>query len=371
MKKLVLASFVFLPWLLLVAVCPALAADVRHEIQFPDPPGYQTLKCDLHIHTVFSDGNVWPTVRVAEAWRQGLDAIAISDHIEYQPHKDDLPTKHNRSYEIALGAAKAHDLLLVKAAEITRDTPPGHFNALFLKDINPLDTKDFLEVHQRASEQGAFVFWNHQAWKGEEKGRWLPIHTTLFEKKLFQGMEVANGPDYYPEAHKWCLEKNLTMLGNSDIHDPDLRQQTTPSDHRTMTLVFVKEKTPAGLKEALLAGRTAVWWKDELIGRSEWLEPLVKASILIAPPHLRSDKALRVRIRNVSDVDIHMERTGKVGPAQLELPAGTTSLVEIAAGKASGPLELKYTAKNFVIAPGTGLPVVLRILGPGESGTGQ
>ena len=43
------------------------SAQVRHEIHFPDLPGYQTLKCDFHTHTVFSDGAVWPTVCVDEA----------------------------------------------------------------------------------------------------------------------------------------------------------------------------------------------------------------------------------------------------------------------------------------------------------------
>ena len=85
----------------------ALAADVRHEIHFPDLPGYQTLACDLHMHTMFSDGQVWPSVRVDEAWRQGLDAIAITDHLEYQPHKNDVPTNHNRPYELAAGPARA------------------------------------------------------------------------------------------------------------------------------------------------------------------------------------------------------------------------------------------------------------------------
>ena len=28
------------------------------------------------MHTVFSDGTVWPTVRVTEAWEEGLDAMA-------------------------------------------------------------------------------------------------------------------------------------------------------------------------------------------------------------------------------------------------------------------------------------------------------
>ena len=52
-------------------------AQVRNEIRVPDPEGYRTLKCDFHIHTVFSDGLVWPTVRVDEAYREGLDAIAL------------------------------------------------------------------------------------------------------------------------------------------------------------------------------------------------------------------------------------------------------------------------------------------------------
>src|SRR5512138_3874216 len=106
--------------------------QVRQEIHLPDILGYKTLKCDFHMHTVFSDGLVWPTVRVDEAWREGLDAISITDHIEYQPHKGDIPKNLNRSYDIALPRAKERGILLVKGTEITRDTPPGHFNALFI-----------------------------------------------------------------------------------------------------------------------------------------------------------------------------------------------------------------------------------------------
>ena len=63
-------------------------SQYRTEINIPGFDGYQTLKCDFHIHTVFSDGSVWPSVRVQEAWQEGLDAIAITDHLEYRPHKD-------------------------------------------------------------------------------------------------------------------------------------------------------------------------------------------------------------------------------------------------------------------------------------------
>ncbi|MBZ0256718.1 hypothetical protein K8I31_11690, partial [bacterium] len=61
-----------------------LTGAAKHDVKIPDILGYQTLLCDPHMHTVFSDGTVWPTVRVDEAYREDLDFMAISDHIEYQ-----------------------------------------------------------------------------------------------------------------------------------------------------------------------------------------------------------------------------------------------------------------------------------------------
>jgi hypothetical protein len=355
--------FILLVACLTVPVC-LLGADVRREVDFPEIPGYQTLVLDPHMHTVFSDGNVWPTVRVDEAWRQGLDAIAISDHIEYQPHKEDVPTNHNRPFELAIGQARARNILLTRAAEITRDTPPGHFNALFLKDVNPLDTPDFLECVQQANEQGAFVFWNHQAWKGEEKGQWLDVHTTLYENKWLHGMEVCNGETYYPSAHQWCLDKNLTMIGSSDIHQPDLRRESTTEDHRTLTLVFAEARTLDALQESLHAGRTVVWYKDQLIGRKQWLEPLFHASVQIAPPHLRAKNYLALEVHNSSDADLHLVRSGPVGPAEIVLPAHSTDILRVNTNQPDQPLEIRYTVANFLVAPETPLEVVLKIAGP-------
>ena len=91
MRKFKVTLLVVIAYLLIAP----LSADAA-KINFPDILGYETLKCDFHMHTVFSDGQVWPTTRVDEAVREGLDAIAITDHIEYQPHKDDIPTNHGR-----------------------------------------------------------------------------------------------------------------------------------------------------------------------------------------------------------------------------------------------------------------------------------
>ena len=70
-------------------------AQHRNEIQVPNLDGLITLKCDFHIHTVFSDGLVWPTVRVDEAYREGLDAISLTEHIAVSYTHLTLPTNHD------------------------------------------------------------------------------------------------------------------------------------------------------------------------------------------------------------------------------------------------------------------------------------
>jgi len=351
--------------LLVIVVVPLLFAALaigqsRREIHFPDILGYKTLKCDLHMHTVFSDGMVWPTVRVDEAWREGLDVISITDHIEYQPHKGDIPTNHNRPYDIALGRAREKNILLIRGTEITRETPPGHFNAIFLKDANPVDTKELTDAMKAADTQGAFIFWNHPGWKPEHKG-WFDIHTTLYENKWMRGIEVANGGTYYPEAHQWALEKNLTMMGNSDIHSPALKLETTPDDHRTMTLVFAKEKSAEALKKALIEGRTTVWLDKQLIGRRTFLRAIFKESVEIGKPHNSYRGTISVEIKNRSDIDIEMERTGKQGPRAVTLAANATTIFKTRVGKTAEVVELSYVVRNFRIAPDKGLPVSLTI----------
>ena len=64
---------------------------------FVSPEGQTIVSADLHIHTTFSDGSVWPNIRVSEALREGLDLISITDHLEYQPHHKDLPNRLRRN----------------------------------------------------------------------------------------------------------------------------------------------------------------------------------------------------------------------------------------------------------------------------------
>jgi hypothetical protein len=342
-------------------LAPFATANVRHEINIPDILGYKTLKCDFHIHTVFSDGTVWPTVRVDEAWREGLDAISITEHIERaHPHKEDIPINHERSYEIALPRTKEKRILLIKGAENTRDTPPGHFNSIFLEDINPLDTEDLVDAIKAANNQGSFVFWAHPGWKPEFKG-WFDIHTKLYENKWLHGIEVANGKSYYPEAHQWCLEKNLTMLGTSDAHEPIVGSEITLENHRPMTLVFAKEKSIKAIREALFAGRTVVWFKNQLIGRPKYLRAIFMTAVQIHKSHHRQNDTIWFEVTNHSDIDIEIQGLEEEGQGKLTLPANAITMIKKKVDSKAEQAELKCMITNFLIAPEKGLPVNLNV----------
>ncbi len=281
-------------------------SNTRRIIHIPDIPGYQTLVCDFHMHTVFSDGEVWPSVRVAEAWQEGLDAIAITDHLEYHPHKDDLPVQFGRAFEIAKPHADNMGLLLIRAAEITRGMPPGHFNCLFVKDVAALDQEDFWASMEAAAEQDAFIFWNHPGWRQKDEiPVWYPQHDTIYDLGWMHGMEIVNGPSYYPLAYQWCLEKGISILGNSDVHNPTGIDFFSGGDEtRSLTLVFAAERTEKSLREALDAGRTAVWKGDELYGERAHLKAIFDRSVRVIsqPVGLKGNGFAYVQVINESDL---------------------------------------------------------------------
>lgn len=364
------ASTLTLPQVLgvlaLVLQSPVWAHDrARTPVRIPDLPGYRTLKCDFHTHTVFSDGKVWPDIRAEEAWREGLDAIAITDHIEYQPHKADLPTAHNRSFEIARPHGEALQLLVIRGSEITRAMPPGHLNAIFLTDARALDVEHWRDALAEAQRQGAFIFWNHPGWTGQQPdgvARWYPEHTELLASNQLHGIEVVNAREYYPEAHAWCLEKNLTMLSNSDIHNPlNLDYDLHTGDHRPLTLVFAREATAEAIKEALFARRTAVYSGNLLVGREEFLKPLFERSLRVLTPHVRVKGTGRayVQIANDSDLTYTLRPTTDHPdlqfPAELRLPAGKVALLE-ARGRAEDrqgerAVRLHCAVTNLLVRP--------------------
>ncbi len=276
---------------------------------YPNIEGYVTLKTDLHMHTVFSDGNVWPTIRVQEALRENLDAISLTEHLEYQPHKEDIPhPDRNRAYHLAMAEAKEHDLLIVPGSEITRSEPVGHSNAVFISDANKLLHDKPESAFEAAKEQKAFVFWNHPAWY-RQSPTGDPILSDFQKKRIengeLHGIEVINTGDYAKESLALALEQNLTIMGTSDIHGLIDWDYTEKGMHRPITLVFTKEKSLSSLKEALFAGRTVAVYNSLLVGKVEFLKPLLKASIKInSATYHEESQVLAVELENVSSSDL-------------------------------------------------------------------
>ena len=312
MNRFIALSFLF------AATATAQHTHEARLIEFPDIPGYQTLKCDFHIHTVFSDGSVWPNIRVQEAIRDGLDAISLTEHLEYQPHADDIPhPDRNRSYQIALEEAADNDLIIVHGSEITRDMPPGHTNAIFIEDANKLLLDDPVEVFREVQRQGGFAFWNHPNWTAHRPdgvARLTDMHRMLIDEGLLQGIEVVNDVTYSDEALEIALENDLVIVGTSDIHGlVDWSYEVPQGGHRPLMLVFATERSEAGIEEAMRAGRTAAYFKSRLIGKEEYLKPLLQASIrtqTAAYPD-EEDPVLRVVLVNVSDADYVLANTSE------------------------------------------------------------
>ena len=364
-------------------------SGVQRIINIPDIPGYLTLKCDFHMHTVFSDGIVWPTVRVQEAAQEGLDAIAITDHDDYAPHQPDIPISLNRPYEIARSAADAAGIILIPGLEISRHEPHGHHNAIFLTDIsafpfwdnNETAATDTLASYRTAARQGAFLFWNHPwamppLWKSDRVSVWTAAQDTIYNNNWLGGIEVVNGKRYDANAHRFCIEKKLTMLGNTDIHNlVAYTYNIFDGEHRPMTLVFASERTLEGIKDALISRRTAVWSEDTLIGEARYLLPLFEKSVSASVTRVEMAPGTRmtVLISNASDIPLILERVPDEteisrmieAPQRITIPAQRSKQIQFrrrneqTATPQTG--SLAYRVTNFLVAPGQGLEVTLPV----------
>jgi predicted metal-dependent phosphoesterase TrpH len=355
-------------FVLLFAVCIVLPSSAQTGgIVIPDLNGYVTLKCDFHLHTVFSDGTVWPTVRIGEAYREGLDVIAITDHIEYRPHNADVIGSHNRSYETAQDAAGSRDIILVRGCEITRNMPPGHFNAVFLTDADELDKPDYMDVFRVAQAQNAIIFWNHPQWVSQQPDTtlWWPEHTQLLEQGLMHGIEVVNG-SYSPEAHRWCLEKKLTMFGNSDIHGP--MPAFSAGSHRTMTLVFARNRTSEAVYEALKERRTAVYYNEYIIGEEIYLKELFENAVEISV--VKTGSTASITFKNKSDLVFNLRKTSHDGrltylrnnnlyPYIIKPQSTQTITVRLNDGIETG--DVNFIVENLLVEPCTGMKYTVGI----------
>ena len=369
------------------------------SIEFPDIENYLTITSDLHTHSVFSDGHVWPNIRVAEAMKDKLDAIAITEHLEYQPHIRYIPNKNrNIAFLEAKKAADESDLIVIAGSEITREMPPGHLNAVFIKDANTLfniDESLLPEARRRMSEavnvedlsdeelevadqyalgnlyspfealeeakrQGAFIFWNHPMWGSQANdgiSRLTEMHKQMIAKDLIHGIEVVNTNEYSEEALQIALDNNLAIIGTSDVHELiEWDYDSSKNEHRPVTLILSEERNQNSIKEALLDRRTIVFYKNKLIGKEENLVPLLNSILGFKSLGYRGNTSiLRVEISNNSSSDMTLKNLSAYNFSRSDdyifIPKNETKTIMVKTLEAIKAVKLKFEILNAITAP--------------------
>ena len=259
-------------------------------------------------HTIYSDAHVTPEFRVQEAWYDGLDVLAITEHIEYrglepammefmkpyfkkgaQPINWSIVEKPadgrgiqsdlDMSVRLAQKEAKKYGITVIPGAEISK-TPEtiGHFNALFTTDNDAIYDPDPVQSFKNARAQGALIMHNHPGWRRKSLDM-IEFDKKVYPAGLIDGIEVMNHLDFYPRAIDRAEEYGLFMSSNTDLHTASWEYYGNNGSFRNMTLIFAKDKSLESLKEALKARRTLAYSFGTIAGDRLLLEDFFRASV--------------------------------------------------------------------------------------------
>jgi predicted metal-dependent phosphoesterase TrpH len=274
--------------------------DARREIQIPDILGFKTLKGDFHSHTIFSDGRVLPQERVDEAWREGLDVIAITDHST--PIPEYITADYNTPYKMAKRTAEQRGITLIQAVEYTKSEPVGHINLLFLKNANPFkgDSLSPTQAMHLANKMGAFVIYNHPGWP-DKNSELDTFHINHINAGRIHAIEVFNSDEFYPVVMDYVNQYNVAPFSNTDIHAPIQSNYDVNNTFRNITLVFAEENSESAIKEAMFAGRTVAFANNILVGKEKFLQEILRKSLLVS--NYKTDgSSFSCNIANQSDI---------------------------------------------------------------------
>ena len=285
----------------------------RREIILPTIDGYRLYKADFHTHTIYSDGDVTPRQRVREAWYDGLDIVAITDHLEIRtyekfmlkvlaPYSTGKPFKYqhagiankkDKSYPVMANLNAAYDeavyyterenlpIMVVRGTEIWRNTKSiGEFNALFLKDINAICHEDLFESFRRVKEQGGLIMHNHPGYTRTTTAIAEGEQERAYSEGWIDGVEAVNSTTLYPDIISRCIDRNLFIAANTDAHRPTSHDWPAGGEFfRTMTFIMAKSCTEEDIKEALKAGRTIGYVANNLVGSEKHLAAFINEAV--------------------------------------------------------------------------------------------
>lgn len=312
----------------------------RAEMILPQVKGYNIYKADFHVHTFYSDGDVSAKGRVTEAYYEGLDIIAITDHVEYRPYEQKmlratqgyhkvLPTAKNHNithkaadadgiladlnvpYEEAKKPAERLGMLAVPGVEITRHPDKvGHYNALFIKDANTIYDPDPAQSIRNAKKQGALIMHNHPGWKRKTVDM-NEFHQQVYGEGLIDGVEIVNGGSFGSKLIKRCLDNKLFMAAATDAHSTTHYIYDGRGYFRTCTFVLAKELSLKAVKDALVKDRTLAYAYDNVIGSEELVREFFNNSVKMNVAYTSSKGEKTVVFTNMTSIPMRLRRAAK------------------------------------------------------------
>ncbi len=342
----------------------------RAEMILPQVKGFNIYKADLHIHTVYSDGDVSAKGRVTEAYYDGLDIIAITDHMEYRPyeiqmlkatqgyHKDGLPKPKNHhlthkpaseegiladlnvSYEEAKKPGERLGMVVIPGVELTRHPDKvGHFNFLFIEDANTIYDPDPEQAIRNAKKQGALVMHNHPGWRRKTVDM-NEFHQRLYDEKLIDGVELVNGGSFGPKLIHRCLEHKLFMAGATDAHSVTPHVYRDRGSFRTCTFVLAKDLSLKSVRDALEKRRTLAFAYNNVMGEEKLIEEFFHNSVSMKVLYTSSKGEKTVAMTNTTSIPYRLRR-GSKGEGTLLAPFQSITF------KVAKDKDLSFTVMNL------------------------
>lgn len=213
---------------------------------------------DFHLHSQFSDGSLTIPELVDLMGKNGMGAIAITDHLcerktflgkAAHVMSKSLSQKNFNDYlklisEEAERAWELYRMLVIPGVEITKNS----FSHKHSAHILAIDIYEYIDPDLPLSEvidaihaQGGLAIAAHPVSTGKAEHQTHQLWNAREElKHQIDAWEVASGRTLFSEVQK----SGLPMIANSDLHD---KRQI-----ESWKTVFTSEKTSSAIKNAIV-----------------------------------------------------------------------------------------------------------------------
>lgn len=259
--------------------------------RLPAPRGRRWLACDLHAHTLHSDGTLTIAELADTARRRGLDVLAVTDHntVSHHPWLE--------------GVGRRYGVTLLPGQEVTTDR--GHANCF--GDVGWVDfRRPADEWLAHAERRGGLLSVNHPL-DGDRAWR-LPVSR---RPPLVEAWH-SSWDRRSPEPLEWWASWGGVGIGGSDFHG-------SPGDDLGAPTTWVETESgdPSAVLTGLSAGRVAVSAAPDgpvLLRDGDELVAVDASGLTVVDPEGRTEPVRRARDRFPAKPGVHrlVDAAGRV-----------------------------------------------------------